>query len=206
MTILLLTVSLRPSGLWKIAFLKILPGSTCCSNLKPRPRSQCFSQQGSTCWYQNLCGFLQQLIKHHHLVACNNRRLLSCRCGSRKSKFEVQIRGAGRCGVPWRLRGGALLSLPASGGSRLPWADGRLPPGSVSVLTSLTVCVSNFCLPQSCKDTRHWIWVHQIIQNFFISRSLTISQKILFLRKAAFAGSGLGCDIPFPGPPLNPLL
>ena len=38
-------------------------------------------------------------------------------------------------------RGGSLPPLPASGGSRRPWACGRVPPVSASVFTGLLLCV-----------------------------------------------------------------
>ena len=38
-------------------------------------------------------------------------------------------------------RGGSFLPLPASGGSRRPWAHGRLPSVSASVFPGLLLCV-----------------------------------------------------------------
>ena len=38
-------------------------------------------------------------------------------------------------------RGGSLLPLPPSGGSRCPWACGRLPPVSAPVFPGLLLCV-----------------------------------------------------------------
>ena len=38
-------------------------------------------------------------------------------------------------------RGGSFLPLPAPGGSRRPWACGRLPPVSASVFPGLLLCV-----------------------------------------------------------------
>ena len=40
-----------------------------------------------------------------------------------------------------RLQGGSFLPLPASGGSRHPWACGRLPPVSAFIFTGLLLCV-----------------------------------------------------------------
>ena len=45
------------------------------------------------------------------------------------------------CGPSRVSRGGSFLPLPASGGSRRPWACGRVSPVSASVFSGLLLCV-----------------------------------------------------------------
>ena len=57
--------------------------------------------------------------------------------GDRTSDVKVSH----SCAPSGGSRGGSFLPLPASGGSRRPWAWGRLPPVSASVFPGLLLCV-----------------------------------------------------------------
>ena len=57
--------------------------------------------------------------------------------GDHTSEVEVSQ----GCAPSRGSRGGSFLPLPASGGSRRPWACGRLPPVSASVFPGFLLCV-----------------------------------------------------------------
>ena len=52
-----------------------------------------------------------------------------------------EVKGSQGCPPSRGSRGGSFLPLPASGGSRRPWAGGHLPPVSASVFPWLLLCV-----------------------------------------------------------------